>query len=49
LDPITAVALDVGFQDLSNFVRTFRAEFGVSPGRYRAGAYPPSTSALSPA
>ena len=48
-DPITAVALDVGFQDLSNFVRTFRAEFGLSPGRYRAGAYPPSTSALSPA
>jgi len=48
-DPITAVALDVGFRDLSNFVRTFRAEFGVSPGRDRAGAHPPSTSALSPA
>jgi len=36
-------------RDAANFVRTFRAEFGVSPGRYRAGAHPPSTSALSPA
>lgn len=32
---VTDVALDVGFEDLSNFVRSFRAEFGVSPGRYR--------------
>jgi len=46
-DPITAVALDVGFRNLSNFVRTFRAEFGVSPGRYGAGAHLLSTSALS--
>lgn len=35
-DPITEIALDVGFDDLSNFIRSFRAEFGVSPGRYRA-------------
>ncbi len=34
--PVTQVALDVGFDDLSNFIRSFRAEFGVSPGRYRA-------------
>jgi AraC-like DNA-binding protein len=34
-DPITAIALDVGFEDLSNFIRSFRAEFGVSPSRYR--------------
>jgi len=33
-DPVTAVALDVGFEDLSNFIRSFRAEFGVSPSRY---------------
>ena len=33
--PVTEIALDVGFDDLSNFVRTFRAEFGVSPRRYR--------------
>lgn len=34
-EPITEIALDVGFDDLSNFIRTFRAEFGSSPGRYR--------------
>jgi AraC-like DNA-binding protein len=33
--PVTEIALDVGFEDLSNFIRTFRAEFGVSPSRYR--------------
>jgi AraC family transcriptional regulator len=33
--PITEVALDVGFDDLSNFIRSFRTEFGVSPNRYR--------------
>lgn len=34
--PITDIALDVGFEDLSNFTRTFRAEYGVTPSRYRA-------------
>jgi AraC-like DNA-binding protein len=34
-DPITQIALDVGFDDLSNFIRSFRAEFGLSPSRYR--------------
>lgn len=34
-DPITEIALDVGFEDLSNFIRSFRAEFGLSPKRYR--------------
>jgi transcriptional regulator GlxA family with amidase domain len=29
------VALDSGFGDLSNFNRTFHAEFGVSPRDYR--------------
>jgi AraC family transcriptional regulator len=33
--PITEIALDVGFDDLSNFIRSFRAEFGVSPRQYR--------------
>ncbi|HLX36767.1 MAG TPA: AraC family transcriptional regulator [Candidatus Binataceae bacterium] len=33
--PITGIALDIGFEDLSNFIRSFRAEFGVSPRRYR--------------
>jgi len=33
--PVTDVALDCGFADLSNFVRTFRRAAGVSPGRFR--------------
>ena len=33
---ITDVALDVGFGDLSNFVRTFHRAAGVSPRRFRA-------------
>jgi AraC-like DNA-binding protein len=36
--PITEIALEVGFDDLSNFIRSFRTEFGVSPSRYRAAA-----------
>jgi len=36
--PITEVALDVGFNDLSNFVRTFRRAAGVSPRGFRAAA-----------
>jgi AraC-like DNA-binding protein len=36
--PVTEIALDAGFDDLSNFIRTFRAEFGASPRRYRLGA-----------
>ena len=35
---VTDIALDVGFDDLSNFIRTFRAEFGVSPRTYRLRA-----------
>jgi AraC family transcriptional regulator len=34
---ILDIALDCGFGDVSNFNRTFRAEFGVSPLVYRAG------------
>ena len=37
-EPVTDIALDVGFDDLSNFIRSFRREFGVSPRRYRAAA-----------
>jgi AraC-like DNA-binding protein len=35
---ITDIALDVGFADLSNFVRTFRRAAGVSPRRFRQAA-----------
>lgn len=34
--PVIEIALDAGFTDLSNFIRTFGAEYGVSPRRYRA-------------
>ena len=35
--PVTDVALDVGFQDLSNFIRTFRRAAGVAPRDFRRG------------
>jgi AraC family transcriptional regulator len=35
-EPITDIAYTAGFADLSNFIRTFRAEFGMAPSRYRA-------------
>lgn len=34
-EAVTSVAHAVGFEDLSNFVRSFRAEFGVPPSRFR--------------
>ena len=37
-DPITDVALDSGFGDLSTFNRRFRAVFGVSPRQFRSRA-----------
>ena len=36
--PITDVALDVGFGDLSNFVRTFHRAAGISPRGFRRAA-----------
>ncbi len=36
--PITDIALDVGFEDLSNFVRTFHRAAGVSPRGFRQAA-----------
>lgn len=36
--PITDIALDVGFADLSNFVRTFHRAAGVSPRQFRRAA-----------
>jgi AraC-like DNA-binding protein len=37
--PITDIAYEVGFQDLSNFVRTFHRDIGVSPRAYRRGEW----------
>jgi AraC-like DNA-binding protein len=36
--PVTAIAFDVGFGDLSNFVRTFHRAAGVSPRAFRKAA-----------
>jgi AraC family transcriptional regulator len=33
--PVTEIAFEAGFEDLSNFIRTFRREFGLSPRHYR--------------
>lgn len=34
--PVTEIALDVGFEDLSNFVRTFHRHVGCAPSRFRS-------------
>jgi AraC-like DNA-binding protein len=36
--PVTEVALESGFADLSNFVRTFHRAAGISPGGFRKAA-----------
>jgi AraC-like DNA-binding protein len=36
--PVTDIAYDVGFGDLSNFVRTFHRAAGVSPLKFRQGS-----------
>jgi len=38
--PVTEVAYEVGFGDLSHFQHTFRRLVGVTPGRFRRGALP---------
>ena len=35
--PITDIAYDAGWSDLSNFTRTFRRDVGCSPGEFRRG------------
>jgi len=42
-----ALALDAGFDSQEGFTRAFSRTFGVSPGRYRAGARPPKPEALA--
>ena len=39
-EPISAIAFDAGFGDLSTFNRRFRRVMGCSPGAYRAGRNP---------
>lgn len=33
--PVTEIALECGFNDLSYFIKTFRKHYGISPGNYR--------------
>jgi AraC-like DNA-binding protein len=35
--PVSAIAYDVGFRDLSYFNRTFRRRYGATPTDVRAG------------
>jgi AraC-like DNA-binding protein len=42
--PVTQIAFDAGFNDLSTFCRVFRRKFGVAPREYRAGARQPAVS-----
>jgi AraC-like DNA-binding protein len=37
-EPVTLIALSVGFNDLSHFNATFRRAFGASPGAWRKAA-----------
>lgn len=34
--PVTAIALDLGYDNVSAFIALFRRNFGVTPGRYQA-------------
>ncbi|MBX3485012.1 helix-turn-helix transcriptional regulator [Phenylobacterium sp.] len=36
--PVTTAALDAGYQSASAFIAAFRRAFGVTPGKWRAGA-----------
>jgi AraC family transcriptional regulator len=47
--PVTDVALTIGFEDLSNFTRSFRAEYRVSPLQYRAQFQPGKLSSAKQA
>jgi AraC family transcriptional regulator len=44
-EPVTGIALAIGFEDLSNFTRTFRAEYRLSPSQYRAQFHRPAVKA----
>jgi AraC-like DNA-binding protein len=39
-EPVSAIAFDVGFNDLSTFNRRFRRLMGHSPSQYRAQPRP---------
>ncbi|MFT4101630.1 MAG: helix-turn-helix transcriptional regulator [Burkholderiaceae bacterium] len=41
-EPLTSIALDAGFNDLSTFSRRFRGVMGASPSEYRRASSRPS-------
>ena len=43
-DPVTTVALDLGYDSPSAFITMFRSRLGATPGRYFGGADAPSSS-----
>ena len=45
--PVTDIAFEVGFGDLSNFINAFRREIGCSPLQFRKHGVPPLTIGLS--
>jgi len=46
--PVTTVALDLGYDNVSAFIARFRATFGITPGRYAAGGCAGLTLTSSP-
>jgi AraC-like DNA-binding protein len=40
--PVTAIALDLGYDNSSAFIALFRRVFGATPGQYRADAHHPA-------
>jgi DNA-binding MarR family transcriptional regulator len=42
--PISTLAFDAGFGDLSGFNRAFKAKYGLSPRQLRSAAGPPGAS-----
>lgn len=47
-EPVSAIAYDAGFGDLSTFNGRFRDTFGAPPTEFRAKGRPPATTAKSP-
>lgn len=46
--PVTTVALNLGYDNVSAFIARFRATFGITPGRYAAGGCAGLTLTSSP-
>lgn len=46
--PVTRIAMDCGFNDLSYFIRSFKKQKGVTPKKYRDGAQHASLQAQKP-